>query len=80
MAIDRQIIGQAAAELLDTLDAKYGEDGELSAVMLIVAVDQGQTRGDTVEYRAYEGDGAGLAAWKAKGLLGIVDLAVDQTA
>ena len=71
MAIDRNIIGAAAARFLDDLEKKYGEQGSLDAVMFIVAIDNGE-KDDTVEYRTYDGQGAGLAAWKAKGLLTLV--------
>jgi hypothetical protein len=72
LAIDRSIIGEAAAKLLDDVEAKYGDQGSLSAVFLIVAVDNG-VKGDTVEFRACDGQGVGLAAWKAKGLLALVN-------
>jgi len=71
MAIDRSVIGGAAAKFLDDLDERYGEQGALDAVVLIVAVDNGE-KDDTVEYRTYDGHGNGLAAWKAKGLLTLV--------
>jgi hypothetical protein len=71
MAIDRSVVGEAAAKLLDDLEQKYGEQGTLDAVMLIVAVDNGEAD-DTVEYRLYDGQGAALSAWKAKGLLTMV--------
>ena len=71
MAIDRSVVGGAAANLLDDLEQKYGEQGSLDAVVLIVAVDNGEAD-DSVEYRIYDGNGAGLSAWKAKGLLTMV--------
>jgi hypothetical protein len=72
MAIDRRLIGEAAAKFLDDLDAKYGDQGSLGAVMLIVAVDNND-QDDTVEFRGYDGHGVGLAAWKAKGLLTLLN-------
>ena len=71
MAIDRSVVGEAAAKLLDDLEHKYGEQGTLDAVVFIVAVDNGEAD-DSIEYRTYDGNGAGLAAWKAKGLLTMV--------
>src|SRR6185503_7834897 len=71
MAIDRSVVGEAAAKLLDDLEQKYGEQGSLDAVVLIVAVDNGEAD-DSVEYRTYDGNGSGLSAWKAKGLLTMV--------
>lgn len=71
MAIDRSVVGEAAAKLLDDLERKYGEQGTLDAVLFIVAVDNGEAD-DTVEYRIYDGQGGPLAAWKAKGLLTMV--------
>jgi hypothetical protein len=71
MAIDRSVVGEAAAKLLDDLEHKYGEQGSLDAVVFIVAVDNGEDD-DSVEYRTYDGSGAGLSAWKAKGLLTMV--------
>ena len=71
MAIDRSVVGEAAAKLLDDLEQKYGEQGRLDAVVFIVAVDNGEDD-DSVEYRAYDGHGSGLSAWKAKGLLTMV--------
>jgi len=71
MAIDRSIIGQRAAQFLEELDEKYGDQGSLDAVMFIVAVDNGE-RDDTIEYRIYDGEGRGLASWKARGLLAMV--------
>lgn len=71
MAIDRSIIGQRAAQFLEELDEKYGDQGSLDAVMFIVAVDNGE-RDDTIEYRIYDGAGSGLASWKARGLLAMV--------
>lgn len=72
MAIDRNIIGGTAASFLEDLEQKYGDNGTLDAVVMIVAVDNGE-KDDTVEYRIYDGQGAGLAAWKAKGLLSLVN-------
>ncbi|HEY8584895.1 MAG TPA: hypothetical protein VIL49_18180 [Capillimicrobium sp.] len=72
MAIDRQIVGEAAATFLDRLDAKYGDDAQLGAVMILVAVDRGED-GDTVEFSGHDGDGSGLSLWKAKGLLSLVN-------
>ncbi len=71
MAIDRSVVGEAAAKLLDDLEQKYGERGALDAIVLIVAVDNGE-HDDTVEYRTYDGQGGSLSAWKAKGLLTMV--------
>jgi hypothetical protein len=71
MAIDRSVVGGAAAKLLDDLEGKYGEQGTLDAVVFIVAVDNGEAD-DTVEYRLYDGHGGALSAWKAKGLLTMV--------
>jgi hypothetical protein len=72
MAIDRSVVGEAAAKLLDDLEEKYGEHGTLDAVVLVVAVDNGESD-DIVEFRTYDGQGAALSAWKAKGLLTLVN-------
>ena len=72
MAIDRSVVGEAAAKLLDDLEEKYGEHGKLDAVVLIVAVDSGESD-DIVEFRTYDGQGEALSAWKAKGLLTLVN-------
>jgi hypothetical protein len=71
MTIDRSIIGEVAAKFLDGLEGTYGENGTLDAVLMIIAVDNGE-KDDTVEFRAYDGQGNGLAGWKAKGLLSMV--------
>jgi hypothetical protein len=70
MTIDRSVVGQAAAKLLDDLESKYGEQSSLEAVIVVVAVDNGEE--DTVEYRTHDGQGGPLSAWKAKGLLSMV--------
>jgi hypothetical protein len=70
MTIDRTVVGQAAATLLDDLEQKYGEQASLEAVIVVVAVDNGEE--DTVEYRTHDGQGGPLSAWKAKGLLSMV--------
>ena len=72
MAIDRSVVGEAAAKLLDDLEEKYGEHGTLDAVVLVVAVDNGASD-DIVEFRTYDGRGEALSAWKAKGLLSLVN-------
>jgi hypothetical protein len=70
MPIDRSVVGEAAAKLLDDLDKKYGEQSSLEAVVIVVAVDDGEE--DTVEFRTHDGGGGPLSAWKAKGLLAMV--------
>jgi hypothetical protein len=70
MAIDRTVVGEAAAKLLDDLEQKYGEQSSLDAVVIVVAVDNGEE--DTVEFRTHDGHGGPLSAWKAKGLLSMV--------
>ena len=50
MAIDRSVVGEAAAKLLDDLEQKYGEQGSLDVVVFIVAVDNGEAD-DSAEYR-----------------------------
>ena len=70
MAIDRSIIGNAAARFLDDLEDKYGDEGTLSAVLTIVVIDHGPN--ESVEYRAYNGTGDGLSGWQTKGLLAVV--------
>jgi hypothetical protein len=71
MTIDRSVVGEAAAKLLDDLEHKYGERSSLEAVVIVVAVDNGD-EDDTVEYRTHDGHGGPLSAWKAKGLLTMV--------
>ena len=71
MAIDRSIIGNAAARFLDDqFEDKYGDEGTLSAVLTIVVIDHGPNQ--SVEYRAYNGTGDGLSGWQTKGLLAVV--------
>jgi hypothetical protein len=41
MAIDQTIVGNMAANLMEQLEAAYGEDAEITAAALIVAVDHG---------------------------------------
>ena len=39
MAIDQARVGEVAAQMMDTLEQQYGEDAEITDVMLIAAVD-----------------------------------------
>jgi hypothetical protein len=66
MAIDRSVVGEAAAKLLDDLEHKYGEQGSLDAVVFIVAVDNGEDD-DSVEYRTYDGSGSGSPPGRRRG-------------
>ena len=38
MPIEQSEVGEVAAELMDILETTYGDDAEISAVMLITAV------------------------------------------
>ncbi len=38
MAIDQARVGEVAAQMMDTLEQQYGEDAEITDVMVITAV------------------------------------------
>jgi hypothetical protein len=53
MSIDQKAIGVVAAQLMEKLEQKYGEDATIDTVAILVAVDQpAQT---TVEFAFSEG-------------------------
>jgi hypothetical protein len=53
VAVDRTVVGSVAAELMDELDEKFGdgEDANIRAVFLIVAVDYEGDDGQEAEVR-----------------------------
>jgi hypothetical protein len=64
VAIDHSKVGEVAAELMDILESTYGEDAEISAVMLITAVTHDEGTKTTVHHNASSGmpvhEGLGL--------------------
>lgn len=64
MAIDPSKLGNVAAKLMETLEANYGEDAELGAILLIAAVDHENGTQTTVHYSVSDGlpvhEGLGL--------------------
>ncbi|HZB83019.1 MAG TPA: hypothetical protein VE288_09270 [Rubrobacteraceae bacterium] len=62
--IDQAKVGEVAAELMDILETTYGEDAEISAVMLITAVTHDNGAKTTVHHNASPGmpvhEGLGL--------------------
>ncbi|MBV9453482.1 MAG: hypothetical protein JOZ19_05100 [Rubrobacter sp.] len=64
MPIDPSKVGEVAAELMDILETTYGEDAEISAVMLITAVTHENGTKTTVHHNASPGmpvhEGLGL--------------------
>lgn len=64
MAIDQSKLGNITARLMETLEAEYGEDAELGAIMLIVAVGHQDGTKTSVHYDVSDGlpehEGIGL--------------------
>jgi hypothetical protein len=67
MATDESIIGRMAAELMEQIEASYGEEAEITAALLIVNVDHGDGQQETVHIKASPGlaryQGIGLVEW-----------------
>jgi len=53
--IDQARVGEVAAELMDILETTYGEDAQISAVMLITAVNYENGTKTTVHHNASPG-------------------------
>jgi hypothetical protein len=64
MAIDQALVGQMAANLMEQLEAAYGEEAEITAATLIVAVDHGDDM-NTI----HSNFSPGLATYQALGLV-----------
>ncbi len=64
MAIDPKVVGNVAAELMDGIEAEYGEDATITGALLIVGVD----RGDDTE-AVHWLPSRDLARYEAVGLL-----------
>jgi hypothetical protein len=66
MATDEGLVGRMAAEVMEELEATYGENAEITAALLIVNVDTGDGR-DTVHFKPSPGlarhEGIGLVEW-----------------
>lgn len=63
MAIDQAKIGVVAAELMERLEAKYGDEAELDNVLLLVTVSHGAA--DSIEIQP----SPGIANYVALGML-----------
>jgi hypothetical protein len=63
MPIDQAAIGGVAAELMEELEAMYGDDATIERVALVVAVDRGE---ETVVHYKFT---PGSSMYMAKGLL-----------
>ena len=56
MAIEQARVGEVAAQMMDTLEQQqYGEDAEITDVMLIAAVDYDNGATTTVHYSSSPG-------------------------
>ena len=56
MAIEQARVGEVAAQMMDTLERQqYGEDAEITDVMLIAAVDYDNGATSTVHYSSSPG-------------------------
>ena len=64
MPIEQSEVGEVAAELMDILETTYGDDAEISAVMLITAVKHDNGTKTTVHHNVSPGmlvhEGLGL--------------------
>ncbi len=73
MATDEGMIGRMAAELMEQLEATYGEEAEITAALLIVNVDHGDGQQDTVHFKVSPGlaryEGIGLVEWAKHNIL-----------
>jgi hypothetical protein len=69
MGIDSRRVGLLAAGFMEELEAKYGEDANLTSLVLIASVDDGDN--DAVEFRStdFENPSGSLPVWKLVGLL-----------
>jgi hypothetical protein len=69
MGIDSRRVGLLAAGFMEELEAKYGEDANLTSLVLIASVDDGDN--DAVEFRStdFENPTGSLPVWKLVGLL-----------
>lgn len=64
MAIDQALVGQMAANLMEQLEATYGEEAEITAATIIIAVDHGQNM-NTV----HSNFSPGLSTYEGLGLI-----------
>jgi hypothetical protein len=64
MAIDQTLVGNLAANLMAQLEAVYGEEAEITAAALIVAVDHGENM-NTV----HSNFSPGLSSYEGLGLI-----------
>ena len=55
MAIDQSKLGAVAAELMDDLENNYGDDAELTNVVIIATVDHGGGTLDTTHWKVTPG-------------------------
>lgn len=73
MATDESIIGRMAAELMEQIEASYGEAAEITAALLIVNVDHGDGQQETVHIKPSPGlaryQGIGLVEWTKQNFL-----------
>ena len=68
MAIDQARVGEVAAQMMDTLEQQqYGEDAEITAVMLIAAVEY--DNGASSKSKVHTSSSPGMPTHVALGLL-----------
>ena len=72
MAIDRAKVETVAATLLDSLEETYGEDAEITDVMLIAAVDYDGGEGTSLHFEV----NPGMAKHVGIGLLNQINYAL----
>ena len=72
MAIDRAKVETVAATLLDSLEETYGEDAEITDVMLIAAVDHDGGEGTSLHFEV----NPGMAKHVGIGLLNQINYAL----
>lgn len=73
MATDEGIVGRMAAEVMEQIEATYGEDAEITAALLIVNVDHGDGQQDTLHFKFSPGlaryEAIGLVEWAKQNIL-----------
>jgi pyruvate kinase len=75
MAIEQARVGEVAAQMMDALEQQqYGEDAEITDVMLIAAVDYDNGATTTVHYSS----SAGMPTHVALGLLTHVQVHISR--
>ena len=75
MAIEQARVGEVAAQMMDTLEQQqYGEDAEITDVMLIAAVDYDNGATTTVHYSS----SSGMPTHVALGLLTHVQIHISR--